>query len=603
MLARESTKLDGPFVCRCGEKHLLHLSKPSGRPEKRPFEPYFAHNATAPHSKRQCLREGGGESELHLEAKALLQKRHGHYYFHIEKCSCGWKLEERLEGGTVHMEHKDEVLSYRYDCYWTDGARQVALEVLHTHACTSEKLKEVQQSGLLLAEFEAKEVKAKLLQLPANGCVLLKNIQEKAVSCTSCTNVRVHKEEFWEWMREVQEIQTQEKLVDDEYCSNCPELFPELYKLTFGKHKGETLEEISMDGFEGAQYLYWMTGYRLDKDNLHMVPFVTDALRLVQERYPQAIVAADHFIKSEYFMRCLVCGDRVDDKWKTFCKSCFSERKQAQQREAQQLQREAEQRQWEAKRQQMEIRQQQREAQQKKYEAMWRKQAEAQAEKRKLEMEQEHLERKLEYQAEEAKNNKLKKEQQAEERRALEEWHVQMSKICQKEELQSSFIQEMYCVLEQEIITLAKQEASIKHAYWCQTDTKYFELQFGRHQGLTLQSLQERLGTIGMQYILCLSLGKYGKASEAASCYLQGKCNCCGKSSRRFNSIANYFRKASDSGEFCSPDCSNQRPVLCDLRGCARCTKSRQLEELKQWALDVIQYDKEVKMQMDARHN
>ena len=286
------------------------------------------------------------------------------------------------------MEHKDEVLSYRYDCYWTDGARQVALEVLHTHACTSEKLKEVQQSGLLLAEFEAKEVKAKLLQLPANGCVLLKNIQEKTVSCTSCTNMRVHNEEFWEWMREVQEIQRQEKLMDDEYCSNCPELFPELYKLTFGKHKGETLEEISMDGFEGAQYLYWMTGYRLDKDNLHMVPFVTDALRLVQERYPQAIVAADHFIKSEYFMRCLVCGDRVDAKWKTFCKSCFSERKQAQQREDEQRKRE----------QHREAEQLQREARQKKYEEQarvtekWKLEFEAQARDRveKWKLKQEH---------------------------------------------------------------------------------------------------------------------------------------------------------------------------------------------------------------------
>ena len=348
VLARESTKPDGPFLCRCGQKHLVHLSKPSGRPDKRPFEPYFAHNnETEARGKRQCVG-GGGESELHLEAKALLQKRHGHYYFHTARCACGWKLKERLVGGAVHMEHKDEALGYRYDCYWTDGARQVALEVLHTHACTSEKLKEVQQSGLLLAEFEAKEIKAKLLQLPADGsCVFLKNLQEKTISCPSCTNMIVHKEEFWEWMREVQEIQTQEKLMEDEYCSNCPELFPELYKLTFGKHKGETLEEISMDGFEGARYLYWMTGYRLDKENLRMVPFVTDALRLVQEHYPQAIVAADHFIKSEYFMRCLVCGDRVDAKWKTFCKSCFSERKREQHWEAEQLQREARQKKYE----------------------------------------------------------------------------------------------------------------------------------------------------------------------------------------------------------------------------------------------------------------
>ena len=407
VFARESTKQGGPFRCRCGQNHLLHLSKPSGRRDKRRFEPYFAHNG------RRCLRSGGGgESELHLEAKALLQTRHGRYYFHTQKCStCDWRREERLVGGAVHMEHRDGVLGYRYDCYWSNGARQMALEVLHTHACTMEKLQQVRQSGLLLAEFHAKQIKAKLLRLPADGShVLLENLQEKTVSCVSCTRRMVHCELFSVWCEEVCEIGRQEQLVEAE----------------------------------------------------------------LQQRFRR---------EAELLRR---------------------------------LQREAEQRQGEAERSEREAEREKREA-----------------------------------------------EQRKRENKEAETW-VRTTQILW--ELHSAFLSEVSAV--------ATLEKVISHGYWGETDPQFFLIDFGRHQGLTFQSLHSRFGAEGIQYILCLSHASCGKASEAAIAYLQGKCQSCGKATRGFRSVADYFRKG-PGGIFCSAACCRQTPVQCDLSSCALCKHSR----------------------------
>ena len=457
VLAHECSKTEGPFHCHCGQKHRVHLSKPSGKEGKRPFEAYFAHNGE-PGSKRQCLGGGGGggESAIHLLGKALLQKRHGQYTFQTSFCDkCRSKKNETLTGGGVCLEHTDKALGYRYDCYWTDGRRRVALEVFNTHACTKEKLNSVKGSGTVLAEFHAQEIKDKLLEIAPGRKVWLNNLQVQKVTCASCAEKvtrqdaereakrvaeeakrvaeeaereakrakeeaekeakraveeakreakrvaeeaekeakrvaeeaereakrvaeeaekeakRVAEEAEREakraaeeaereakrmaeeaeaaerrakrvagvikktkqaillaWQSETAEIQAQAQKIEDEYCSKDAVLFPGLYKLTFGKHMGDTVQSVDMEGWSGVQYLFWMTGRKLDYRHPRMIKVMTtEALEVVRSLYPQAILAAENFINKTYHLRCLDCYVEVDKPWKCLCMECWWRRK------------------------------------------------------------------------------------------------------------------------------------------------------------------------------------------------------------------------------------------------------------------------------------
>ena len=327
VLAHESTKQEGPFHCHCGQKHRVHLSKPSGKEGKRPFEAYFAHNGE-PGSKRQCLG-GGGESAIHLLGKALLQKRHGQYTFQTSFCDkCRSKKNETLTGGGVCLEHTDKTLGFRYDCYWTDGRRRVALEVFNTHACTKDKLNSVKGSGTVLAEFHAQDIKNKLLDISPGRQVWLYNLRVGKKLCEACIEIVVEEEQKAALDTECEELLTQAQRIENEYCSKDAVLFPGLYKLTFGKHMGDTVQSVDMEGWSGVQYLFWMTGRKLDYRHPRMIKVMTtEALEVVRSLYPQAILAAENFINKKYHLRCLDCYVEVDKPWKCLCMECWWRRK------------------------------------------------------------------------------------------------------------------------------------------------------------------------------------------------------------------------------------------------------------------------------------
>ena len=189
VLAVHARKEDGPFHCHCGKQHPVHLSKPSGDPDKRIFQAYFAHNNVLGVNGDHfgpCSR--GGESREHCLAKVLLQVLQGRYLFGLEECKCGSMKREYCEGGEMHLEFRDMKDKWVYDCCLVrDGVPCLALEVKNTHATTVEKLRSVQNKQLPLAEFHCNDI-LKLLDLSdnPNQRLFLNNLQMAQVVCSDC---------------------------------------------------------------------------------------------------------------------------------------------------------------------------------------------------------------------------------------------------------------------------------------------------------------------------------------------------------------------------------------------------------------------------------
>ena len=186
VLAVHARKEDGPFHCHCGKLHPVHLSKPSGDPDKRSFQAYFAHNHVVGVNGDHfgpCSR--GGESREHCLAKVLLQVLQGRYSFGLEECQCGWMKHEYCKGGEMHLEFRDVKDRWVYDCCLVrEGVPCLALEVKNTHATTVEKLRSVQNKHLPLAEFHCNDI-LKLLDDPTQSRFLT-NLQMAKVECADC---------------------------------------------------------------------------------------------------------------------------------------------------------------------------------------------------------------------------------------------------------------------------------------------------------------------------------------------------------------------------------------------------------------------------------
>ena len=252
----------------------------------------------------------------------------------------------------MRLEHCDQALGYRYDCYWTDGRRNVALEVFNTHACTEEKLRRVKQSGLVLAEFHAQEIKDKLLDITPGKKVWLNNLQTQKIMCASCTGKVIRQEQVAAWRVECEELQMQARRVEDEYYFACPVRSPERFRLQFGKFEGCTVQQIDWTGLKGIEYLYSLIGCFFDSEKLRMIDardehwkhlggkdlrdssmLFVDAMKL---KYPGSFTAVANYLKKRYGMHCLDCKYSVRESGMSFCKLC-SEHRIAEEKEAKRL--------------------------------------------------------------------------------------------------------------------------------------------------------------------------------------------------------------------------------------------------------------------------
>lgn len=199
---------NGPFRCHCGKNHTLHLTRPSGKPDKRPFEPYFAHTASGFKRKhgvseieRICF-SSGGESKEHMYAKVLLQQRRGHYYFDTHRCKdCADCKTERLSNsseGDMLLEYRDTETGLVYDCCCVRSCIPVViLEVYNTHACTKDKLEKIklQRGQVPVGEFDAREVIEALKEIPKEPIKLINRIQDREWLCSSCKEQAEKKEQ------------------------------------------------------------------------------------------------------------------------------------------------------------------------------------------------------------------------------------------------------------------------------------------------------------------------------------------------------------------------------------------------------------------------
>jgi len=186
--AKTAYKAGVVYFCDCPDRHRMKLVKSSGRDDRRHFSDYFAH-VTPKHklngkviSCRPC-----GESALHRIAKQKLREMQGKYTFAVEECpECHKKVLEDCSGGQIRIEVSSSNGRWRYDCMlFRDEKPAMALEILHTHATSREKIENTRASGLLLAEFRADEVN----NMTEGG--QLCNLQTVFRQCKICRDLEV----------------------------------------------------------------------------------------------------------------------------------------------------------------------------------------------------------------------------------------------------------------------------------------------------------------------------------------------------------------------------------------------------------------------------
>ena len=139
----------------CSDRHKVHLVE--GRHTRYHTPGWFSHAGSGNGGS------GGisfGESETHMQAKFLLQKQAGRYYFTVQRClECGLTADVSSLGCTVVVEERDPTEAYRYDAVLHDehGFKAV-MEVWHKHETDASKISYVRGKKLPYAEFDAENL-------------------------------------------------------------------------------------------------------------------------------------------------------------------------------------------------------------------------------------------------------------------------------------------------------------------------------------------------------------------------------------------------------------------------------------------------------------
>ena len=188
------------YTCDCPGKHKVKLVKPLGL-GKRLFRDYFAHVSTHSGKSKQTKCCANGESEAHRNAKHLLRAMQGSFSFALQQCpDCRAQVIETCARGVIDVEIASADGRWRYDCLLrVDGRPVLALEVVHTHFSSEEKVASTRADGVALAEFRAEDV----MKMQEAGGGWIENLQVLVIECERCAAVAQVKWQTACWAEEV----------------------------------------------------------------------------------------------------------------------------------------------------------------------------------------------------------------------------------------------------------------------------------------------------------------------------------------------------------------------------------------------------------------
>jgi hypothetical protein len=140
------------YVCSCPGQHPVILRKGGIR------RPHFAHMPVfdADRIKGGTCCGGGGESQLHLNAKHKLRELQGQYITVLGNCSrCGERVGTDFANGRIEIEVQvcSDDKSYRYDAVFTEvDGQKTALEIWHRHKTGLDKVNKTREAGMKAGE-------------------------------------------------------------------------------------------------------------------------------------------------------------------------------------------------------------------------------------------------------------------------------------------------------------------------------------------------------------------------------------------------------------------------------------------------------------------
>ena len=199
------------YECPCIDRHRVFPRKPSGIEGRRPFKPHFFHNAVrGSDGKLEGSCRGGGESQKHLNAKLKLRDMQGQYYFATERCTdCKKEKLENCSDGVITVEQRSECKKYRYDAFFKgEDGREVALEVLETHATTTAKIQDTLDAGKVVAEFMASEIN----DMEEGEQTKLDNLLVHSMVCDDCQAERERRRIAFELRLERERVEKELRL-------------------------------------------------------------------------------------------------------------------------------------------------------------------------------------------------------------------------------------------------------------------------------------------------------------------------------------------------------------------------------------------------------
>lgn len=166
----------------CATRHPVHLIR--GEHKRYHKKAWFRHHAIP-----SGVRGGGGESDIHVQAKFLLQKHVGRYFFCVSSCpQCSANTFHHTHTEhTVIVEDRDPTGAYIYDAmlYNASGTPITVMEIWNTHQTSSEKVLHIRGRALNFVEFDAAAV-VDAFSSPVDGQIRLQNKTISKQVCTAC---------------------------------------------------------------------------------------------------------------------------------------------------------------------------------------------------------------------------------------------------------------------------------------------------------------------------------------------------------------------------------------------------------------------------------